>query len=164
LFLIVAVGLATLAVWFIPHAMNKELLLTACFDDASGLRPNALVRVAGVDVGTVSQVQALPGQKDCPAEAQLAIATSYELKIPDDAIARIETQGVLGPTFVNIDVHRATGGPIKNHGILKTAPTVDGSKAMELLLHQAVKDADGPRATKPRDPFKATVPSKRSRP
>ena len=152
--LIVTIGLATIAAWFIPHAMQKEPFLTACFDNASGLQANAPVRVAGVNVGTVVDVIARPERKDCPAEARIAITTSYELKIPDDAVARIESEGMLNPTFVDIDVRLASGPPVKNHGTLKTRPSIDRVKALDFLLYETLKDAEKTLVNRPSSPAK----------
>lgn len=110
------------------------------------------MRVAGVNVGTVSRVIARPDRKDCPAETELAISTSYELVIPEDAVAEIGSHGVLGSSFVGIDARQAYGPPIKNHGTLKSVPpvTIDWEKVLERVLNRDTKGAEEPPKKRPR--------------
>jgi ABC-type transporter Mla subunit MlaD len=69
-----------------------------------------------VDIGTVRRVRANPQRKDCPAEVEMALATTYEIRIPKDSVAGIETAGVLGESFVSIDASQASGQPVENYG------------------------------------------------
>lgn len=70
----------------------------------------------------------------------MALATPYEVNIPKDSVASIETAGILGPTIVAIDVGQTSGGPVENYGYLKSkpskpAPSVeDHLRALELLV------------------------------
>ncbi len=116
--LIVAVGLGVLASLIATRSRFFHQQVRACFDDVKGLRPGADVRIAGVHVGDVRVVRADPGKKNCPAEIAMDLATPYELRIPKDSIAEIQTDGILGPPLVAIDVTKATGEPINNGGYL----------------------------------------------
>jgi ABC-type transporter Mla subunit MlaD len=78
------------------------------------------VRVAGVDVGTVRSVQADPQNKNCAAEVETVLATTYKINIPKDSIAGTNTAGLLGEVYVNIDTRQASGAPIENYGYLKS--------------------------------------------
>jgi len=53
----------------------------------------------------------------------MAIATSYNLRVPKDAIVAIQTEGILGQGYLDIDVSQASGLPIENYGYLKSKPT-----------------------------------------
>src|SRR5216684_9047472 len=86
--------------------------IKSCFDDAGGLRAGAAVRIAGVDVGTVRSVRAKPQNKNCPAEVEMVLATAYEIRIPKDSLAEINTAGLLGEADVNIDTTQASGAAI----------------------------------------------------
>ena len=80
----------------------------------------------------------------------MAVATTYEIKIPKDSIAGIETAGLVSAAYVSIDTTHASGGSIENYGFLKSKPTKpspsvgDQLKAADLLLHlvQAAKEAE----------------------
>ncbi len=51
----------------------------------------------------------------------------YEVKIPTDSIVSLETEGVLGPTYVEIDATGASGAPIATNDVLKTRPVVNST-------------------------------------
>jgi ABC-type transporter Mla subunit MlaD len=148
--LIVVIGLAAIGSLFINSFRYHRQEIKSCFNDVHGLREGAPVRVAGVDVGTVCRVRADPQRKDCPAEVEMALATTYEIRIPKDSIAGIETAGVLGESFVSIDAFQASGSPIENYGYLKSRPSIpptsfeDYLKALASVLGTAkdAKEAD----------------------
>lgn len=120
--LIVAIGLSALITLSALRARYPRHELKTCFVDARGLRPGATVRIAGVDVGNVHSVRANPQTKDCPAEVTMDLSTPYELKIPKDSITLIETAGILGESYVSIDISQASGSPIGDYGYLKSKP------------------------------------------
>ena len=118
--LILAIGVVALSFFLFPRMAYKRLTLKTCFHNVAGLRTGAPVRVAGVDVGVVQLVQARPEAQDCPADVELTLSTPYKLQIPSDAIAEINTAGVLGEAYVEIETSKATGPPIKDGGLLKS--------------------------------------------
>ena len=138
----------------------------SCFDDVSGLHAGATVRIAGVDVGTVQSVRANPQRKSCPAEVDMAIATTYEIKIPKDSITETNVSGVFGNTYVTIDISKASGPPIENYGYLTSTPSqpfpsaADHVKALEVLLKlaQASKDAQPTPENRSSAPLKSGHP------
>src|SRR5205823_9908717 len=105
------IGLAVLGIVLltIPRLFGHKLRLKAYFNNAMALRPGAPVRLAGVDVGTVTSVRARPEVKDTPVEVVMGLNTPEELKVPNDSTVSLETAGVLGETFVEIDSHTASG-------------------------------------------------------
>jgi phospholipid/cholesterol/gamma-HCH transport system substrate-binding protein len=118
-------GLAVLAlaVLLITRPRGHTIGVKAYFTDAMGLRPSARVRLAGVDVGSVTSVRVRAESKDAPVEIAMALKTAYELNIPNDSTVSLQTAGVLGETFVEIDSHNASGPPIRSGGTLKAHPT-----------------------------------------
>lgn len=143
LVLIVVIGVATIGSLFINPFRYHRQEIKSCFNDVQGLREGAPVRLAGVDVGRVRRVRANPERKGCPAEVEMALATTYEIRIPRDSIAGIDTAGVLGESFVSIDASQAAGQPIENFGYLKSKPSVpptsfeDYLKALDSMLRAA---------------------------
>jgi phospholipid/cholesterol/gamma-HCH transport system substrate-binding protein len=150
LVLIVLVGVAAIGSLFINPMRYSRQDIKSCFDDAGGLRSGAAVRIAGVDVGTVRSVRANPQNKNCPAEIEMALATTYEITIPKDSIAETNTAGLLGEVYVSIDTTQASGTPIENYGYLKSKPSkttlslADQLKAAGVMLQfvQAMKEAE----------------------
>jgi ABC-type transporter Mla subunit MlaD len=53
----------------------------------------------------------------------MALATTYEIRIPKDSTAEVETAGLLGETYLSIDTTQASGAPVENYGYLKSKPT-----------------------------------------
>jgi phospholipid/cholesterol/gamma-HCH transport system substrate-binding protein len=141
--LIVAVGLAALGSLLVGRLRYSHQELKSCFNDVQGLRAGAAVRIAGVEVGIVRSVRANPQRKDCPAEVEMELATAYPISIPNDALAEVETGGLLGPPHIGIDSHQASGPPVENYGYLKSKPTASVENQIQALrlLVESVKEA-----------------------
>ena len=92
------------------------------FQDAQGLHPGAKVRLAGVEVGSVTSVRVRPERRDQPAEVLMSLQAPYELRIPNDSVVTLEIAGVLGEVFPEIDIRGASGPPLQADGVLKTRP------------------------------------------
>jgi phospholipid/cholesterol/gamma-HCH transport system substrate-binding protein len=101
--------------WFTP-----KIQLKAYFDDAGGLRQGAPVRLSGVDVGNVSSLQIVsdPTRKLTPVEVVMKVSSKYRNSMRKDSIASLETAGVLGETYINIDSSQATGPVVHNEDTL----------------------------------------------
>jgi phospholipid/cholesterol/gamma-HCH transport system substrate-binding protein len=119
-FIIIAVGLIVLGVFVAVVRTNHRLQVKTYFEDAQGLHAGATVRVAGVDVGRVSTIRVRPEMHS--AEVMMDLRTPYELHVPSDAVATVETAGVLGEPFVQINIQSASGPPLTNGGVLKSRP------------------------------------------
>ncbi|HET6843230.1 MAG TPA: MCE family protein [Candidatus Angelobacter sp.] len=99
---------------------HHSLMVKAYFQNAQGLRSNAPVQLAGVDIGRVSSVRARPEMRERPAEVIMIVQTPYSLSIPNDAVAYLSQGGLPGGTVVEIDIRKAYGPPLKNWGVLTT--------------------------------------------
>ena len=132
---VVLIACVAIAVLPLLHRAYPRLLIRTCFTDAQGLREGAEVRFAGVHVGFVRSIRAQPYNKQCPADVEMAIGPGYEVKIPRDAEVLVETAGVLGATFLDIDARAASGPPITNHGVLnsRSVPTLSTEEMIRML-------------------------------
>jgi phospholipid/cholesterol/gamma-HCH transport system substrate-binding protein len=105
-FLIIAV-LAFIAVIYVLGARARlfeaRYTIHAAFTEVGGLREGATVRLAGVQIGRVSDVH-LPPQPGGKVRVDLTIARQFADRIRKDSVARIETQGLLGDRIVEITV------------------------------------------------------------
>ena len=128
LFTLVIVG----SLIFVLKPERHKLHLSSYFQDAAGLHTGATVRVAGVDVGTVTSVRVKPELHDHPAEIQILLQTSYPLAIPNDSVVNIKTLGILGENYADIDIRDATGPPVQDGGALK-AGIIEGPSSQQLL-------------------------------
>jgi phospholipid/cholesterol/gamma-HCH transport system substrate-binding protein len=117
----VVIAVIAFAVLFsYPRLFAHRIELRVYFQNANGLRAGAPVRLAGVGVGTITSVRARPEMQTAPAEVSMRLGTPYELNIPNDSTVSLETAGVLGETFAEINVLEASGAPVKNGGVLKS--------------------------------------------
>jgi len=119
-----AIAVVAFAVLFgYPRLFTHRIELKVYFLNANGLRAGAPVRLAGVEVGKITGVRARPEMQAAPAEVTMELRTPYELNIPNDSTVSLDTAGVLGETFAEINVLGASGAPVKNTGVLKEKPT-----------------------------------------
>jgi phospholipid/cholesterol/gamma-HCH transport system substrate-binding protein len=102
---------------------TPKLFLKAYFENASGLRVGAPVRLEGVDLGNVSRITVVPDRALSPVEVTMKVTTKYRGGLRKDSVATLATAGVLGETFVDINSGGATGPEAQNGDALKTRET-----------------------------------------
>ena len=103
--------------WFTPR-----ITLRSYFDNAEGLREGAPVRLSGVDIGNVTHIRIInqPDKKLTPVEITMKVSTKYGYDLHRDSVTSLNTAGVLGETFLDIESAQAVG-PMAQDG--DTLPT-----------------------------------------
>lgn len=91
--------------------------LTAAFENAAGVSSGTDVRLSGVKVGTIVD-QTLDHET---YQAVLTLTVQRGLELPDDTTAKITSEGLLGATFVALEV----GGSDK---ILKDGDRIENTQ------------------------------------
>jgi len=120
----VALAAIAFALWSsYPKLFSHDLELRVYFQNVNGLRAGAPVRLAGVEVGRVTSVRARPEMQAAPAEVKMKLRTPYELSIPNDSTVSLDTAGVLGETYAEINVLGTSSAPAKDGAFLKEKPT-----------------------------------------
>jgi phospholipid/cholesterol/gamma-HCH transport system substrate-binding protein len=121
----IVIGLAVVGVtpFCLLHLSSHKLILRAYFSDARNVRSGAAVRLAGVNVGTVKAVRIQPSIKDAPAELTMALDTGYDLRIPEDSVVVLQTAGVLGETYAEIEIAETSGPPVSTNAVLRSRQT-----------------------------------------
>ena len=101
---------------------SKRITLVSFFDNASGLRVGAPVRLSGVDIGNVSAIRIVPDKdkQATPVEVIMKVSMKYSFNLRRDSMTSLDTAGVLGETFMDIDSAQAIG-PLAQDG--DTLPT-----------------------------------------
>ena len=99
---------------------TPKLFLKAYFEDASGLRVGAPVRLEGVDLGNVTAIRVVPSRRQTPVEVVMKVTTKFRGGVRKDSLATLTTAGVLGETFVDITSKEAKGPDAENGDVLKT--------------------------------------------
>ncbi len=104
---------------------TPKLLLKAYFENASGLRVGAPVRLEGVDIGNVTGIAVVPGRPLAPVQVTMKVSTKYLANLRKDSVATLATAGVLGETFVDINSRGAVAPEAQNGDVLKTHEAPD---------------------------------------
>ncbi len=102
--LFVLLGLADLAylslqVGGLEFGGGERIVLRATFDDVGGLSIRAPVRIAGVKIGQVSDIDL-----DDDLRATVSLEIESDLEISVDSSAAIRTSGLLGDQFISVEL------------------------------------------------------------
>jgi phospholipid/cholesterol/gamma-HCH transport system substrate-binding protein len=101
---------------------TKRITVRSYFDNASGLRQGAPVRLSGVDIGNVSRIRII-NEKDkqlTPVEVTMRVSTKYHYALRRDSVTSLDTAGVLGETYLDIDSAQAVGPEAQDGDTLPT--------------------------------------------
>ncbi len=93
---------------------TPTLTLRAYFDNASGLRKGAPVRLSGVDIGNVKDIQIVPSKEPTPVEVIMTVSAKHQDGLRKDSLAELATAGVLGETYIDIDSSQAKGAEVQD--------------------------------------------------
>jgi len=101
---------------------TKRIALISYFDNASGLRQGAPVRLSGVDIGNVVAIRVVPDKDKqiTPVEVVMKVSTKYGFNLRRDSVTSLDTAGVLGETYLDIDSSQAIGVLAKDGDTLPT--------------------------------------------
>ncbi len=136
---------------------TKRITLYSYFDNASGLRVGAPVRLSGVDIGNVVAMRVVPDKDKqlTPVQVIMKVSTKYGFNLRRDSMTSLDTAGVLGETYLDIDSSQAIGAPAQNGDTLPTRVHPDFNEVvrssestlqnMDALLKWLVHPSDGPR-------------------
>lgn len=84
---------------------TKKIELKSYFDNASGLRVGAPIRLSGVDIGNVTAINVVPDKAKqlTPVEVRMKVSTKFHYAVRKDSLTLLSTAGVLGETYIDID-------------------------------------------------------------
>jgi phospholipid/cholesterol/gamma-HCH transport system substrate-binding protein len=101
---------------------TKRITLRCYFDNASGLRTGAPVRLDGVDLGNVVHIRIVSDRDKLltPVEVTMKVSTRYSFNLRRDSVTSLDTAGVLGETYIDIDSSQAVGPPARDGDVLAT--------------------------------------------
>ena len=125
----ITVIVASLTLGFLLFLMSgtaglftPRITIKSYFDNAEGLREGAPVRLSGVDIGNVTHISIVNAKdkQQTPVEVVMKVSTKYSYGMRRDSVTSLETAGVLGETFLDIDSSQAIGGPVQDGDTLPT--------------------------------------------
>ena len=101
---------------------TPKIVVKSYFDNAGGLREGAPVRLAGVDIGNVKRIRVVsdPSKRLTPVEVIMRVSTRYGFGLRKDSVTSLETAGVLGETYIDIESGQAKGPLAQDGDILAT--------------------------------------------
>jgi phospholipid/cholesterol/gamma-HCH transport system substrate-binding protein len=102
--------------------LTPRITIRAYFDNAQGLRPGAPVRLEGVDIGNVTRIRVVPDKDKqlTPVEVTMKVSTKYSYALRRDSVTSLDTAGVLGETYLDIDSTQAVGPALRDGDTLPT--------------------------------------------
>ncbi len=139
---LLCVGYMTVKLGHVSLFGDNAYPLIARFTSVTGLRVGSLVYIAGIDVGRVDKLTM--DQESQKAVVEIRVRNG--VKIYDDAIASIKTEGLIGDMHLSIDPGGA--GTLLKPGetITETQPPVD---IADLVSKYAFGDVKKPQEPKP---------------
>lgn len=101
---------------------RHRITLHSYFDNAEGLRQGAPVRLSGVDIGNVTKIRIVPDKDKrlTPVEITMKVNTDYIYDLRQDSQSSLDTAGVLGETYIDIDSAQAVGPSVRDGDTLPT--------------------------------------------
>jgi phospholipid/cholesterol/gamma-HCH transport system substrate-binding protein len=133
---IVTIGYMTVKLGHVSLFGDNTYPLYAKFTSVTGLRAGNPVSMLGIEVGKVELLKM--DQENLQAVVEMKI--QKDIKIYDDAIASIKTEGLIGDKYVSIDP--GGGGSLLAPGgtITQTQPAVDIADLVGKYAFGDVKD------------------------
>lgn len=113
--------------------LDSAYTVQARFVSISGLKQGALVELAGVRIGKVANIVLDGGE----FEAVVDMAIDEGVQIPEDAIASIRTQGIIGDKFVKISPGGAEENIEPGGEILETESAISLEELVSKYIFQS---------------------------
>ena len=135
---LLCIGYMTVKLGHISLIGDNDYSLTARFTSVIGLRVGSPIYMLGIEIGRVEALSM--DQENQKAIVEMKIFTG--IKIYDDAIAAIKTEGLIGDQYLSIDPGGA-GSLLQPGGvIIETLPAVDISSLISKYAFGDVKKTD----------------------
>ncbi len=128
-FVFVGLILSTIAVFTIGEnrrVWDRKVTYNAAYEDVLGLRPGSVVRLGGIDVGSVENVAHKENADDNNVYVTMSIAREEAGRIRNATIATIEGKGLLGDKMVQLAWSDELAADLKKKGQDPYAPIAPG--------------------------------------
>jgi phospholipid/cholesterol/gamma-HCH transport system substrate-binding protein len=136
---LILIGYMTVKLGHVTFFGDDSYMLSARFSTVTGLRSGNPVYILGIEVGRVERI--FMDQEDQKAAVEMKI--KKDVKIYDDAIASIKTEGLIGDKYLSIDPGGG-GDLLKNKGvIIETQSPVDIGDLIGKYAFGEVKSENG---------------------
>ncbi|MEZ4260066.1 MAG: MlaD family protein [Polyangiaceae bacterium] len=137
-----ALLIATVAVFLIGdnrRMWDRKMTYHAKYDDVVGLRAGSVVRMGGVDIGTVTSVSHAESATDSKIYVELSIARREAVRVRKGSIARVVNKGLLGDKMVDVTAGPPTEPALPDGAFIPTEEPMDIGKAFSKFESMADK-------------------------
>jgi phospholipid/cholesterol/gamma-HCH transport system substrate-binding protein len=143
IFIIAGLTLFALGIFLVGsrhEAFSHHVLLYTEFADLDGIAKGSKVQVAGMDAGQVTKIN-VPNTPSGHFRVQMKVDESLHGLVRTDSVVTIDTEGVVGDTFLTIHSGSPTAAIAQADSVLQSRPPVSMS---DLLTHGLgiMNDAD----------------------
>jgi phospholipid/cholesterol/gamma-HCH transport system substrate-binding protein len=142
-FIIAGVTLFALGIFFVGsrhQAFSRHVQLYTEFADLGGITRGSKVQVAGMDAGQVTRID-VPTSPTGRFHVQMKVAERFHGLIRTDSVVTIDTEGVVGDTFLTIHPGSPRAAIAQADSILQSKPPVNISDLLTNGLG-VMNDAD----------------------
>ena len=95
---LVSVGYLVMVIGEFSFIQSNHYSIHGYFASASGLKPGARVEIAGVEIGTVADIE-IDTER---LVAKVSLHIHKNIEISEDSIASVKTSGIIGEKFMDI--------------------------------------------------------------
>jgi phospholipid/cholesterol/gamma-HCH transport system substrate-binding protein len=143
IFIIAGVTLFALGIFLVGsrhEAFSRHVFLYTEFADLDGVTKGSKVQVAGMDAGQVTRID-VPNSPSGHFRVQMKVDESLHGLVRTDSVVTIDTEGVVGDTFLTIHSGSPNAAIAQAYSLLQSKPPVSMS---DLLTHGLgiMNDAD----------------------
>jgi len=132
---LLCVGYMTVKLGHIAFFGDNTYSLTASFTSVTGLRVGSPVQILGIEVGRVERLTMDQENQ----KAVVVMKIHKDIKVYDDAIASIKTEGLIGDKYLSIDPGGAGSVLTAGGTITETQAAVDISELIGKYAFGEVK-------------------------
>jgi phospholipid/cholesterol/gamma-HCH transport system substrate-binding protein len=144
IFGLICVGYMTVKLGKVEVFGNNFYTLVAKFTTVAGLRIGSPVHILGIEVGRVEKITI--DQENLKAVVEIKV--KKDIKIYDDAIASIKTEGLIGDKYLSIDPGGG-GNLLANKGVISdTQAAVDIEQLISKYAFGEIKKDEGKKEQK----------------
>lgn len=137
---LICIGYMTVKLGHVSLLGDSTYSLFARFTTVTGLRPGCLVYISGIQVGRVERLT----MDQESQKAVVEIRIQKDIKVFDDAIASIKTEGLIGDMYLSIDPGGGGTQLKPGESITETQPPVDIVGLISKYAFGDVKKTDKP--------------------
>jgi phospholipid/cholesterol/gamma-HCH transport system substrate-binding protein len=143
IFIIASVTLFALGIFLVGsrhEAFSRNMQLYTAFANLDGVTKGSKVQVAGMDAGQVIRI-VVPRSPDGQFRIQMKIDEKFHGLIRTDSVVTVDTEGVVGNTFLTIHTGSSNAPMAQADSTLQSKPPVNMSDLLTTGL-ETMKNAD----------------------